>query len=52
MMSFQKRSAQAVLCAAGLSVCVSVAADECNFHADSAKNDLKKDSTSAWFFHT
>lgn len=41
MMFFQRHSARAVLCAAGLSVCVSVAADECNFRADSAKYDLK-----------
>lgn len=47
MMTFQRRNVRAVLCAADLSVCVSVAADECNFRADSAKNGLKQDSTSA-----
>ena len=49
MMIFQRRNARAVLCAAGLSVCVSVAADECNFRADSAekKNGLKRVSISA-----
>lgn len=41
MMIFQMRNVRAVLCGAGLSVCALVAADECNFRADSAKNGLK-----------
>lgn len=39
----QMRNARAVLYAAGLSVCVSVVADECNFRADSAKSGLKRE---------
>lgn len=37
------RNARAVLCAAGLSVCASVAADEYNFRADSAKSELNRE---------
>ena len=44
MMFFQRRSDRAVLCAVDLLVCVSVAAEKYNFHADSAKNNLKQDS--------
>lgn len=43
MMISQMRNVRAVLCAAGLSVCALVAADECNFRADSAKNGLKRE---------
>lgn len=43
MMISQMRNVRAVLCAAGLSVCALVAADECNFRADSAKSGLKRE---------
>lgn len=43
MMISQMRNVRAALCAAGLSVCALVAADECNFRADSAKNGLKRE---------
>lgn len=44
-MIFRKRNVRAVLCAACLLVCVSVAADVCNFRADSAESGLNRDLT-------
>lgn len=41
----QMRNVRAVLCVVGRSVCASVAADECNFRADSAENELNRELT-------